>query len=137
MSPRERFSCVVERDDDGQITRLTLSTDEEEAPRVVTVNGDRAARIAGPLHDILRAGGISGRQWSTPRSMDLDQTTGAHAWLLLDATRALRRADRLDEVGEGIARMSREEASYWYAKSRQPRGLRAARLLLSDDARRR
>ena len=137
MSSQERFSCVVERDGDGQIMQLTLSADEGDALRLVTVNGDRAARIAGPLHAILRAGGVTGRQWSTPRPMELEQTTGAHAWLLLDTTRALRRADRLDEVGEGVARMSREEASYWYAKSRQPRGLRAARLLLSDDARRR
>lgn len=137
MSRHERFSCTIDRDDTAQIVRLTVSADDGDGQRVVTLNGDRAARLAGPLHDILRSGEITGRQWSTPRPIDLDQTTGAHAWLLVEATRALRRADRLDEVGEGIARMSREEASYWYAKARQPRGLRAARLLLSDDARRR
>ena len=137
MTRYEQFDCRIDRDDDGQIVRLQVTVNSSDPQRTVMLNGDRAARIAGPLHDILRSGGVTGRQWSTGRPIALDQTTGAHAWLLLDATRALRRADRLDEVGEGIARMSREEASYWYAKSRQPRGLRAARLLLSDDARRR
>jgi hypothetical protein len=71
------------------------------------------------------------------RPIDLSQTTGAQAWLLLAATKPLRRADRIDEVAEGVAAMSPEEASYWYAKAQRPRGLRAVRLLLSNDGRRR
>lgn len=140
MSRSQRFSCRIQRGEGGQVACLTVSlhdSDTDQTLRTVSVNGHRAERISGALHDILRGGGVTGRQWSSTREIDLEQTTGAHAWLLVEATRPLRRGDRLEEVGDGVARMSREEASYWYAKSHQPRGLRAIRLLLSDDARRR
>jgi hypothetical protein len=48
----------------------------------------------------------------------------------------LRRADRVATVAEGVAAMSREEASYWHAKVQRPRGLRALRILLDGGRRR-
>ena len=138
MSRDERFTCLIERDGDGRVERVSVHVDhgygEEET---VKVNGSKADLIASTLHTILRSGGVTGRQWSTPKTIELDQGVGSQAWLLLTAVRPLRRQDRIDEVGEGVAAMSREEAAYWFSKAHQPRGLRAIRLLLSDDGRRR
>jgi hypothetical protein len=50
------------------------------------------------------------------------------------AVKPLRRGDRIELVGDGVGRMSREEASYWHAKSHQPGGLRALRVLLTKGA---
>ena len=43
----------------------------------------------------------------------------------------LQRLDRLEAVGEGVAEMSREEASYWHAQTQRRHGLKALRVLLS------
>ena len=138
MSRDERFTCHIERDDDGRIRRVTVEVEHGYDERgKVTVNGNKADLLAGTLHSILRGGGVTGRQWTTPRPIQLDQGVGAQAWLLLTATKPLRRHDRIEEVSDGVAAMSREEAAYWFSKAHQPRGLRAIRLLLSNDSRRR
>lgn len=138
MSRDQRFTCHIERDQDGRIDRVTVTVDHGyNEHEQVTVNGNKADLLASTLHTILRDGGVTGRQWSTPRPIDLDQGIGSQAWLLLTAAKPLRRHDRIDEVSEGVATMSREEAAYWFSKAHQPRGLRAVRLLLSDDGRRR
>jgi hypothetical protein len=138
MSRDQHFECLIERDRDGRVERVTVTVDHgyEEHEEVV-VNGSKANLLAGTLHDILRSGGVTGRQWSTPKPIGLDQGIGSQAWLLLTAVKPLRRHDRIDEVSEGVSAMSREEAAYWFSKAHQPRGLRAIRLLLSDDGRRR
>lgn len=131
MNRREEYVCTVDRDDDGRILAVTLdAVDLEGEERSVRINGMRAARIAGAVHDVLRAGGVKGRTWSSNRPVPLDQVTGAQLELLLQAARPLRRGDRLDQVSEGVAGMSREEAAYWHAKSHQPGGLPALRVLL-------
>ena len=138
MSRDESFTCLIERDADGRIERVTLSVEHGyDDLEEVTINGGKADLIASTLHDIIRAAGVTGRQWSTPKPLKLDQGAGSQVWLLLTAIKPLRRTDRIDEVGAGVAAMSREEAAYWFSKAHQPRGLRAVRLLLSDDARRR
>jgi hypothetical protein len=138
MSRDEHFSCLIERDQDGRIERVSLSVDHGYGDvEEVTVNGGKADLVAATLHDIIRAAGVTGRQWSTPKPLELDQGAGSQVWLLLTAIKPLRRTDRIDEVGAGVAAMSREEAAYWFSKAHQPRGLRAIRLLLSDDTRRR
>lgn len=129
---RERFRCTIERDDDGRVCAVVLdATDPEGAPRRVRLNGNRAGRVAGALHDVLRAGGVKGREWSGGRPIDLDHLTGAHAELVLVAVKPLRRGDRVERVAARTAAMSREEASYWHAKAGRPGGLPALRLLLN------
>jgi hypothetical protein len=131
MNRREQYVCTVDRDDDGRVLSIELDAiDLEGEERHVRINGQRASRIASAVHDVLRAGGVKGRAWSSKRPIDLDQVTGAQLELLLHAARPLRRGDRLDQVSEGVARMSREEAAYWHAKSHQPGGLPALRVLL-------
>ena len=138
MSRDERFTCLIERDPDGRVERVSVEVDHGYGEREqILVNGNKADLLASTLHNILRNGGVTGRQWSTPKPIQLDQGVGSQIWLLLTAVKPLRRQDRIEEVGDGVAAMSREEAAYWFSKAHQPRGLRAIRLLLSDDGRRR
>jgi hypothetical protein len=126
--------CHVIRDRDGQVRALRVcATDTSGDQRRVEVNSIMAARVAGPIHDVLRASGVSGRAWTSPAPIELPQHPGSHVELLLRAVKPMRRADRVDAVAEGVARMSREEASYWHARSHRPGGLRAIRVLLSAD----
>lgn len=142
MHPRrgaraERFVLTVARDDDGRISAFIVdATDLEGHERTICLNGARAGRVAAGVHDVVRAGGVPSRAWASSRPIELDQVTGAQAELLLRAVKALRRADRIEAVGEGVAAMSREEASYWHAKASHPGGLRALRLLLGEGQRR-
>jgi len=138
MNARERYTCTIVRDADGAIEEVAVECiDLSGEERKTQLNGTKAPLIVGALHGILRAGGVSAREWAGQRPIELTQVPGAHAELLLRAVLPLRRADRLDEVAAGVGEMSREEASYWHAKADRTRGLRVLRLMLSDDARRR
>jgi len=138
MNARERYTCTIARDADGAVEAIAVErVDLSGEERKTQLNGTKAPLIVGALHGILRAGGVSAREWAGRRPIELTQVPGAHAELLLRAVGPLRRADRLDEVAAGVGEMSREEASYWHAKADRTRGLRVLRLMLSDDARRR
>jgi hypothetical protein len=131
MTLREHYTCTISRDDDGRVLAIDVdATDLEGGYRHVAIQGLSASQVAGAVHDVLRGGGIKGRLWTSPKPIDLDQVTGAQLELLLNAARRLRRADRIQLVTDGVANMSREEAAYWHAKSHQPGGLPALRLLL-------
>lgn len=136
LSRREAYRCCITRDPDERIIGLEVSAaDLEGRTRRVAVGAARALALASPLHELLRGYGIPGRRWAGAGEIELDQVGGAHAELLVLATKPLRRADRVAAVAEGITAMSREEASYWHAKARRGRGLRALRILLEDGAR--
>jgi hypothetical protein len=131
MSRTEHYSFVVERDDDGRVTGLEVDADDlDGVHRTVRLDGQRATQVVGALQDVLRAAGVHGQQWTAAAPVTLDEIHGAHAELLLRAVQPLRRLDRVTAIAEGIARMSREEATYWHAKTQRPRGLRALRVLL-------
>ncbi len=137
MSRREHYSCIIGRDADGRIANIELTAESlEGVQRHTRINAGKAPAIASALHEVLRDAGIAGRQWSSKRPIELGQVPGAHAELLLLAVKPLRRADRVTVVAEGVAGMSREEASYWHAKAQRPRGLRALRVLLDGGGRR-
>ena len=129
---REHYVLRVERDEDGRVNAVTVdASDMVGGERHARLNGDRGARIAGPLHDLVRSRGVTGRQWADGTPIDLDQVTGAQAELIIAAVRPLRRGDRVDAVAQSVAAMGREEASYWHAKSRARHGLRALRVLIA------
>jgi hypothetical protein len=130
-SHRDTYRVHVEREPDGQVRCVTVDTSSEIRPRHTRVNGHQATRIAGAVHDILRAGGVPGRAWAGQAPIEVDYLVGAQLELLLVAVRPLRRADRVDHVAAGIASMSSEEASYWHAKLARPGGLPALRVLLA------
>jgi hypothetical protein len=129
-SHHEKYQCRVERTDDGAVLAVSVEAESDAGSRSYRVNSNKATRIAGPVHDILRAGGVGGRAWASTKTIPVDYLVGAQLELLLVAVKPLRRADRIDHVAEGIAEMSVEEASYWHAKLRRPGGLRALRILL-------
>lgn len=132
MARRERYRCSIARNGDGQIVSLAVdATDLEGGERHVTVRGARVPDLVSPLQQVLRERKISGRAWTSREPIELDQVAGAQAELLLRAVQPLRRGDRAQAVADGIASMSREEASYWHAKAQRPGGLRALRILLT------
>jgi hypothetical protein len=127
----EHYTCRLERDPDGRITAVQIDVvDLEGSTRTIRVNGYRAAHVAAPLHDVLRAAGLRGRVWSGTAPIELAPTLGAHAELLLRAVKPLRRLDRVIDTATGIADMSREEATYWHAQTTRRHGLKALRVLL-------
>jgi len=134
---RERFILNVRRDESGRVNSIELDVEGAGRNGRVHVEGYKAGLVSPRLWDIVRMGGVSARGWTGSRPLELEQTTGAHAWILLAALRPLRRSDRPDEIADGVGAMSREEAAYWFARAARPRGLRALRLLLSEDSRRR
>lgn len=136
MTRAERYLCTISRDGDGRITAIEVGVDDLEGKhRHVRVNGNRAAHVAGPLQQVLQDAGLRARQWTSPAPLELPSTLGAHAELLLRAVKPLQRLDRVQDVAEGVAGMSREEASYWYAQTQRRHGLKALRVLLNDGTR--
>jgi hypothetical protein len=136
MTRAERYLCIISRNSDGRITAIEVGVDDLEGKhRRIRVNGNRAAHVAGPLQQVLQDAGLRGRQWTSPGPLELPSTLGAHAELLLRAVKPLQRVDRVEAVAEGVAGMSREEASYWHAQTQRRQGLKALRVLLSVGAR--
>jgi hypothetical protein len=137
MTRSERYSCRIGRDAEGRVAVIAVEVEDlDSGLRRVQLNSGTAPALAGPFHDVLRAAGISGRQWSRADDIALDAVLGAHAELLLRAVKPLRRLDRIVAVAEGVATMSREEASYWHAQAFRRHGLRALRILIDGGARR-
>jgi NAD(P)-dependent dehydrogenase (short-subunit alcohol dehydrogenase family) len=127
----ESYGLRIIRDEDGRIRAIELRAhDLEGHERSVGVEGVRAAYIAGPMQEALRAAGIKGRQWSEPTPLRLSPILGAQVELLLRAVKPLRRIDRIATVAEGVAGMSQEESAYWHAQASRRHGLRALRVLL-------
>jgi hypothetical protein len=132
MPRREHYHCSIARNGDGRIVSLTVdATDLEGGERHIKVRGARVPDLVSPLQQVFRERKISGRAWTSREPIELDQVAGAQAELLLRAVRPLRRSDRAQAVADGVAAMSREEASYWHAKAQRPGGLPALRVLLT------
>ena len=137
MTYREHYRCCISRDDAGRIAAVEVwARDLDGGERTIRVDGFRAASIAGPVQDTLRAAGLKGRQWSESRPFDIVPVLGAQVELLLRAAKPLRRVDRIDAVATGVARMSAEESSYWHAQTTRRHGLRALRVLLDGEGHR-
>lgn len=137
MTRSERYLCTVTRDEDARITAIGIAVDDlDGGHRTVQLTGQGAAHVAGPLQEVLRGAGYRGRHWTAREPLELPAALGAHAELLLRAVKPLRRLDRIDNVAEGVAGMSSEEASYWHAQTHRRHGLRALRILLDGGNRR-
>jgi len=127
----ERYTLTVARTRDGQIESLDLAVhDLDGGERRIHLAAQRASWVAAELQDVLRTSGVPGRRWTSERPIDLAPALGAHAELLLRAVKPLRRLDRVHNIADGVAGMSREEANYWHAQTRRRHGLRALRVLL-------
>lgn len=137
MSRTEKYTCTLSRDPDGRVTVIEVTVDDlDDGHRTIRVEGQRASHVTAPLQEVLRSAGLRGRQWTSAAPLDLKPTLGAHAELLLRAIKPLRRTDRIIDVAEGVAGMSREEANYWHAQTQRRHGLRALRVLLDGGSKR-
>lgn len=137
MTRNEAYRCLIERNDDGRISTLSVhTTDLEGAERQVKVNGYRAIHVAAGFQEVLRSANLRGRDWTSGELIPVDSQLGAHVELLLRAVKPLQRLDRISTVAEGVAGMSREEAAYWHAQTSRRNGLRALRLLLGEGPKR-
>ena len=137
MTRSERYTCAISRDADGRIVAMEVIVEDlDGGHRSVRVNGQSAAHVAAPLQQVLRAAGFRGQAWTTGASLELPAGLGAHAELLLRAVKPLRRIDRITNIADGVATMSREEANYWHAQTQRRHGLRALRILLDGAVRR-
>lgn len=136
VSRRDTYELELTRDGDGLVTLVTLRALQADGlSRELRVTGSRLSMVVEPLRNIASPAGVTGRQWSGSRPIELDRRTGEHIELLLAATKPLRRHDRVALVAGGVASMGREEASYWHAKSARRGGLTALRILLLEGGR--
>jgi hypothetical protein len=136
MTRSEHYRCLISRTEGGRILGFEVDAEDlEGGERHVRVNGNRAALVAGPLQEVLRKTGLSGRKWTSPEPLELSSGLGAHVELLLRAVKPLQRTDRITTIAEGVAEMSREEAAYWHAQVQRRHGLQALRILLAGRSR--
>lgn len=137
MTRNELYQCLIERDEEGRVAALAVkTTDLEGTERQVRVNGYRAIHLAAGFQEILRSAKLRGRDWTSGEPIVVDSQLGAHVELLLRAVKPLQRVDRITTVADGVAGMSREEASYWHAQTSRRNGLRSLRLLLGEGTKR-
>ncbi|SCG15502.1 hypothetical protein GA0070610_1736 [Micromonospora echinofusca] len=137
MTRSETYSCLIERDDDGRVTALSVAAqDLDGSERHVRVNGYRAIHVAAGFQEVLRSARLRGRDLTSADPIRIDPQLGAHVELVLRAVKPLKRIDRISTVSEAVAGMSREEAAYWHAQINRRNGLRALRLLLGEGPKR-
>jgi hypothetical protein len=102
-----------------------------------------------PLHMAFSAVTELARQSGNPpsalrpgmqRPVQLDEDQGVRVSLIFLGVKPLRKPERMQSVIDGIHRMSREEASYWFARtltseseSARRRALRALRIMLAEE----
>ena len=96
---------------------------------------ERIVRIWGlPLHtvypDVVEALRASGHLPSTIAKptvgpLPLEEEAGLRLGLLFKAVKPLSKVERMEDIRDGIATMSREEVAYWFAKTQNAHGRRA------------
>ena len=102
-----------------------------------------------PLHMAFNAITELARQSGNPpsalrpgarKAVQLDEDQGVRVALIFLSVKPLRKPERMQAVIDGIHRMSREEASYWFARTLTPesesarrRALRALRIMLAEE----
>lgn len=132
------FQLVVHPDGEGGY-HLTLEETTNSVARAVDT-------IAGPHLDRLRETVMTAVTSSKhPRTalaagrlrpIALTEDAGVRLGLAALAVKPLSKPVRVEAIKEGIARMTSEEALYWYAACTGPhanRALKALRILLADE----
>lgn len=122
-----QYQLVTVRDELGAIIAFEIrnSVGQQQG-----IDSWRAQAIAEAIAEIL-ASGQPKRSLAKDAPIVLDEHLGAHIALVIKAVEPLKRYERTHQVAQGIARMSREEAMYWYAHSMDKGGLPALRTLLA------
>ena len=125
----ERFyqlSC--HRDSFGNIAAFEILNDEH---RKYFLNTWQAGAVSEFVMEILNSAQV-GKTLTLNETMQLDEHLGAHVLLVVRAVKSLAGFERTCRIAQGIARMSREEATYWHAHAQHKGGLPALRKLLAS-----
>ena len=127
----ETYILTIERDRAGRISAFDLSIDGlNDTRRHVRLNGYKAPTVTHHLFDLVKRYGVSGRQWSAGRPIELNfRDAGPHGELFMRAVKPVRNVERIERIARVLARMTREEALYWCAKTTRRYGEKALRLV--------
>ena len=121
------YQLCTHRDDLGVIVAFELRDSQNKR---YSLNAWRAQAVVESIEEIL-ATDSSRCSLSQDSSLLLNEHLGVHILLVIQAIRPLASHQRIRLVAQGIARMSREEATYWHAQSVHRGGLPALRRLFS------
>lgn len=124
---QHHYRLELERDSSGDVMSFVVLDDTGREHRV---NSWKAQAILSPVSEIL-LNSDAHFSLGKDKPLLLDEHLGAHITLVLKAVKPLTRYDKTCDVARGIARMSRQEATYWYAHSMHKGGLPALRTLLA------
>lgn len=122
-----QYRLVTMRDKDGIITAFEIA---DGAARTQRVDSWRVHAATDGIVQVL-ASGQPPRSLAKDAPLALDEHLGAHILLVMQAVRPIRRYTTAYQVAQGIARMSRQEAMYWFAHATRKGGLPALRRLLA------
>ncbi len=121
------YRLVASRDSEGCINRFEVS---DVDGRSVILHGWRAEAVADSVQATL-ARASRRLSLALDRPLQLDEHLGVQVLLILRAVKPLAGYQRVTKVATGVARMSEEEATYWYAHATHKGGLPALRKLLT------
>jgi len=106
--------------------------------KIETLSGWRLRAVRPAILDVLKKNGYDPATLKPERRAyyEVKEINGVKLGLIFQAIKPLQKIQRVDEICQGISRMSDEEAYYWFAKSQngtRHRALRALRILLSEE----
>ena len=107
----------------------------------IELGGDPLRAVADHLLSALRANGYTATALAHASGDDapfyLDELSGLRLALILMAVKPLARHERIEAIGQGVQRMSAEEAYYWFSKCSAGadalRAQKALRILLAKE----
>lgn len=137
------LSVEPENDNDFKLTLYQMPYKlrgqlQEPPQRLETLSGWRVHAVRNiVLQEIKKNGYDPSTLKATRRDpYKLNEVSGVRLALIFLAVKPLQKLQRVEEIIDGVTRMSNEEAFYWYAKCRnglKNRALRALRILLSEE----
>jgi hypothetical protein len=127
----ETYTLIIERDRNGRIAAFSVSVDGlNDTERHVRLNGYKTPVVTHHLFDLVKRYGVTGRQWSSGKPIELNfRDAGPHGELFLRTVKPVRKTERIDRIARVLAEMTREEALYWCARTTRRFGAKALRLI--------
>lgn len=145
MAERKPYQLHILKDHDNAV-RLELwqeaynTNDKQQAPQKVgTLRGTQFLACQPGLVEALKREGHPPSMLTRPQStpLELTEDTGIYLGLLFRLARPLRRVERIQNVLQGLVRMTPDERQYFYARVQYPgKGRymeRALRLWLGEE----
>jgi len=145
MTERKPYQLHILKDHDNAV-RLELwqgaynPTDEDQAhQKIGTLRGTQFLACQPGLVEAVKRGGDPPSVLTRPQEhpLGLTENTGIYLGLLFRLARPLRRVERIQNVLQGLVRMTPDERQYFYARVQYPgKGRymeRALRLWLGEE----